>query len=70
MKELRRRRRREAIETIVAMFVAELNTVCRQTRRTVDAMWRHAVEMWLLQEDIIAVSQPKSVIHLSIKAAS
>lgn len=67
MREYNRRRRKEAIETVVAMFVAELDTVRRHTRRTVDAPWRHAVEMWLLREKIITVSQPKSVTHFSVK---
>jgi len=55
------RRRKEEIETFVAMFMSELDTINRHARRTVDAAWRHAVEMWLLQENIIAVSQRSSL---------
>jgi len=70
MKKYSRLRRKEAIERVVAMFVAELDMISRYTRRTVDAVWRHAVEMWLLQENIIAVSQPRSVTHFSVKSVS
>lgn len=70
LRKYNRRRRREAIETVVAMFVAELHTVPRYTRRAVDAAWRHTVENWLLREKIITVSQPKSVTHLSVKSVS
>ena len=70
MRKYIKRRGREAIEKIVAMFMAHLDTVCRHTRRTVDAAWRHTVEMWLLKEKIITVSQLKSVIHLSVKSVS
>jgi transposase InsO family protein len=70
MKKYNRRRRREAIEAVYSMFLAELNLVRSVTRRTVNAAWRHAVEMWLLQEKIIAVSKPKSVTHLSVKSVS
>jgi hypothetical protein len=70
MKKYNRRRRREAIGRIVSMFAEEFDMVRYKTRRTVNAPWRHAVEMWLLREKIITVSQPKSVTHSSVKSVS
>lgn len=70
LRKYNKRRRREAIEKVYSMFAAELDMLRRITRGTVNAAWRHAVEMWLLQENIISVSEPKSVTHLSVKSVS
>jgi hypothetical protein len=65
-----KRRRREAIDTVIAMFGARLESLPRFTRRTIDAAWRHSVETWLLSEGIITIKNPNSVTHLSVKAVS
>lgn len=70
MRKYNRRRRREAMEAIEALFLKELDQVRRMSRRTVDAAWRRAVENWLLSEGIITVKNPKSVTPLSVKAVS
>jgi len=66
----KKRRRREAIETVYSLCLVELDKVRKMTRRTACATWRHAVENWLLSEKIITIKNPKSVTHLSVKSVS
>jgi len=56
-----RRRRKEMFEQIVELA---MNIMVEQPVRSqghVDVAWRLAVETWLLQNEIIAISEPKSV---------
>jgi len=70
MKRYNRVRRKQAYAHVVRMFTAHLNGLSRWTKRSVDAAWRRAVETWLLQEGIIAITKGKSVTPFSLNLVS
>jgi hypothetical protein len=58
---------RGVTEAVYPLFCGEFDKVDRATKKAVNAAWRHAVETWLLQEKIVAVSTPESLTRFSVK---
>ena len=56
-----RRRRKEIFEQISELAMKLMLEQPARTQPHADATWRQAVETWLLQNEIITISEPKSV---------
>jgi len=56
-----RRRRKEMFEQISELAMRKMLKLPVRPEGCPDTLWRRAVETWLQQHEIIAISQPKSV---------
>jgi hypothetical protein len=56
-----RRRRKEMFEQISELAMRTMTEQPVRTQAQADTAWRRAVETWLRRNEIIAISQPKSV---------
>jgi transposase InsO family protein len=61
LREYTPRRRKELFESIREQAMQSMLESPVRTQGHADAVWRRAVETWLLQNEIITISQPKTV---------